>query len=157
MSAARCSTAVPVRLGSLIRQRLRWFTGWLVNTSGIHRDLMFERSKLSALLWYCYVFEFFGAFVDLAAFVAFPFLWWFAPDALLFGLNILVFGLYGLLVGVVFQAVALKLAYGSYVYGGLLFYMPLYPLLRLVNVYARVRSVLSYVRGGNGKWHLGEG
>jgi len=156
VSVARCSTAVPVGLGSLVRQRLRWFTGWLVNTLGIHRDLMFERSWLSALLWYCYVFEFFGAFVDLAALLAFPFLWWFAPDVLLFGLNILVFGLYGLLVGVVFQAVALKLAYGSYVYGGLLFYMPLYSLLRLVNVFARVRSVLSYLRGGNGKWHLGE-
>src|SRR4030066_866508 len=102
MSAARWSTAVPGGLGSLVRPRLRWFTGWLVNTLGIHRDLMFERSRLSALLWHCYVFEFFGVFVDLAALVAFPFLWWFAPDRLLFGLNLLVFGLYGFLVGVGF-------------------------------------------------------
>jgi hypothetical protein len=35
----------------------------------------------------------------------------------------------------------------------LLFYTPLYPLLRLVNVFARSRSVLSYLTGNNGKWH----
>jgi hypothetical protein len=83
---------------------------------------------------------------------AFPFLWWFAPDAVLFGLNLLVFVPYGLLIGVVSQAIALRFAYGSYQYNALLFYTPLYPLLRLVNVLARFRSILSYVTGNNGKW-----
>jgi len=91
--------------------------------------------------------------VDLAAIAAFPFLWFFAPNAVLFGLNVLVFGAYGLLIGVVFQAIALKLAYGTYRYGSLLFYTPLYVVLRLVNVLARSLSVLSYMAGSNGKWH----
>jgi len=116
--------------------------------------LMTKRSWLTALLWYCYVFEYAGAFVDLAAVVAFPFLFWFAPDRLLFAFNLLVFIPYGLLIGVVNQAIALRLAYGSYRYGALLFYTPLYPLLRLVNVLARSSSVVSYLMGNNGKWHV---
>jgi hypothetical protein len=92
--------------------------------------------------------------VDLAAIVAFPFLFWFAPDRLLFVFNLLVFIPYGLLIGVVNQAIALRFAYGSYRYGALLFYTPLYPLLRLVNVFARSSSVVSYLMGNNGKWHV---
>src|SRR4030067_2169573 len=61
------STDAPVGLGLLWRQRLRWFTGWLHNTVGVHRGLFGEGSWLSALLWYSLVFEFVGAFVDLAA------------------------------------------------------------------------------------------
>jgi len=114
---------------------------------------MTKRSWLTALMWYCYVFEYAGAFVDLAAVVAFPFLWLFAPDAVLFGLNLLVFVPYGLLIGVISQAIALRFAYGRYQYSTLLFYTPLYPVLRLVNVLARSQSVLSYLTGNNGKWH----
>ena len=153
VSFVQSATVAPMGLGALWRQRLRWFTGWLYNTLGIHRDLMTKRSWLTALLWYCYVFEYAGAFVDLTAVVAFPFLWWFAPDPVLFGLNLLVFVPYGLLIGLVSQAIALRFAYGSYQYGSLLFYTPLYPVLRLVNVFARSRSVLSYLMGNNGKWH----
>jgi cellulose synthase/poly-beta-1,6-N-acetylglucosamine synthase-like glycosyltransferase len=153
VSFVQSATVVPTGLGALWRQRLRWFTGWLHNTLGIHKDLMTERTWLAALLWYCYVFEYAGAFVDLAAVWAFPFLWWFAPDPLLFGLNLLVFVPYGLLIGVVSQAIALRFTYGSYQYGALLFYTPFYPLLRLVNVLARSRSVLGYLAGNNGKWH----
>jgi cellulose synthase/poly-beta-1,6-N-acetylglucosamine synthase-like glycosyltransferase len=153
VSFVQSATVAPMGLGALWRQRLRWFTGWLYNTLGIHRDLMTKRSWLSALLWYGYVFEYAGAFVDLAAVVAFPFLWWFAPDPLLFGLNLLVFVPYGLLIGVVSQAIALRFAYGGYQYGSLLFYTPFYPVLWLVNVFARSRSVLSYLMGNNGKWH----
>jgi cellulose synthase/poly-beta-1,6-N-acetylglucosamine synthase-like glycosyltransferase len=153
VSFVQSATVVPISVGALWRQRLRWFTGWLDNTLGIHRDLMTKRSWLTALLWYCYVFEYAGAFVDLAAVAAFPFLWWFAPDPVLFGLNLLVFVPYGLLIGVVSQAIALRFAYGSYQHGALLFYTPLYPLLRLVNVLARSRSLLSYLTGNNGKWH----
>jgi hypothetical protein len=92
--------------------------------------------------------------VDLAALIAFPFLWFFAPDRLLFAFNLLVFIPYGLLIGVVSQAIALRFAYGSVRYKWLLFYTPLYPVLRLVNVVARSRSVVSYLMGNNGKWHV---
>jgi cellulose synthase/poly-beta-1,6-N-acetylglucosamine synthase-like glycosyltransferase len=153
VSFAQSATVAPMGLSALWRQRLRWFTGWLHNTLGIHRDLMVKRSWLTALLWYCYVFEYAGAFVDLVAVFAFPFLWFFAPDPVLFGLNLLVFAPYGLLIGVVSQAIALRFAYGSYLYGALLLYTPLYPVLRLVNVLARSRSFLSYLAGNNGKWH----
>jgi len=153
VSSVQSATVVPIGLTALWRQRLRWFTGWLHNTLGIHRDLMTKRSWLTALLWYCYVFEYAGAIVDLAAVVALPFLWWFAPDAVLFGLNLLVFVPYGLLLGVVSQAVALRFAYGSYRHNALLLYTPLYPLLWFINVLARSRSLLNYLTGNNGKWH----
>jgi biofilm PGA synthesis N-glycosyltransferase PgaC len=153
VSSVQSATVVPIGLNALWRQRLRWFTGWLHNTLKIHRDLMTKRSWLTALLWYCYVFEYAGAIVDLAAVVALPFLWWFAPDAMLFGLNLLVFVPYGLLLGVASQAIALRFAYGSYKHNALLLYTPLYPLLWFVNVLARSRSLLSYLTGNNGKWH----
>jgi cellulose synthase/poly-beta-1,6-N-acetylglucosamine synthase-like glycosyltransferase len=153
VSSVQSATVVPMSIGALWQQRLRWFTGWLNNTLGIHRDLMTKRSWLTALLWYCYIFEYGGAFVDLASVTVFPFLWWFAPDPVRFGLNLLVFFPYGLLIGLISQAIALKFAYGSYQYRALLLYTPLYPLLRLVNVFARSRSVLSYLTGNNGKWH----
>ena len=153
VSSVQSATVVPISLTALWRQRLRWFTGWLHNTLEIHRDLMTERSWLTALLWYCYVFEYAGAIVDLAAVLALPFLWWFAPDAVLFGLNLLVFVPYGLLLGIVSQAIALRFAYGNNSHNKLLLYTPLYPLLWLVNLLARSRSLLSYVTGNNGKWH----
>jgi len=153
VSFLQSATVVPISLGALWRQRLRWFTGWLDNTLGKHKDLMTKHSWLTALLWYCYLFEYGGAFVDLAAMVSFPFLWLFAPNPLLFGLNLLVFFLYGLLISLVSQAIALRFAYGNCQYGGLLFYTPLYPLLRLVNVLARFQSIFNYLSGSNGKWH----
>ncbi len=153
MSSVQSSTVVPTNLSAFWRQRLRWFTGWLHNTLEIHRDLMTKRSWLTALLWYCYVFEYAGAIIDLAAIAAIPFLWWFAPDATLFGFNLLVFVPYGLLLGVISQVVALRFAYGSFRHNALLLYTPLYPLLWLVNVLARSQSMLSFLKGNNGKWH----
>jgi cellulose synthase/poly-beta-1,6-N-acetylglucosamine synthase-like glycosyltransferase len=154
VSAVQSCTVAPTSLRALWHQRLRWFHGWLHNTLGIHRDLMAKRSWLTALLWYGYVFEYAGAFIDLAAVVAFPLLWWFAPDRLLFAANLLLFVPYGLLIGVVSQAIALRFTYGSYRYGGLLLYTPFYPLLWLVNVVARSRSVLGFMMGNTGKWHV---
>ena len=151
---ARSLTVAPTGLSALWHQRLRWFTGWLYNTLGIYRDLLMKRSWLSALLWYCYIFEFAGAFIDLAAVISFPFLWYFAPDPVLFALNLLVFIPYGLLIGVVNQAIALRFAYGSYVYGDLLFYTPLYAILRIVNMFARSGSVVNYLMGNHGKWRV---
>ena len=152
VSAARGSTDAPNVLGALWRQRLRWFTGWLHNILDIHADLFRRVSWLSALLWYSFVFEFVGAFVDLAAVAAFPFLWWFAPDPLNFGLHLVVFWAYGLLISFVNQAVALRFAYGDNQHLKLLRYTPLYPFLWIINVFARLRSIMAYAGGSNGKW-----
>jgi hypothetical protein len=81
------------------------------------------------LLWYCYIFEYGGAFIDMVALFAFPFLFWFAPDRIFFILNLLVFAAYGLLIGVINQAIALKYAYNQHNYRTLLFYTPFYPIL----------------------------
>ncbi len=153
VSEAFCSTDAPVSLGALWRQRLRWFTGWLHNILNIHADLFTRASWVSVLLWYSFVFEFLGVFVDLAAVVAFPFLWWFAPDSINFALNLIVFVAYGLLISIVNQAVALKFAYGDYGHLKLLRFTVFYPFLWLINVFARIRSVLAYASGSAGRWH----
>jgi len=153
VSVAASHTIAPASFSLLWNQRLRWFTGWLHNTLGIHRDLLSKKSWLTLLLWHCYIFEYAGAFIDLAALFAFPFLFWFAPDRILFVLNLLVFVPYGFLVGVISQVIALNYAYGRSNYRDLLFYTPFYPFLRLINILARSRSTLNYVMGNNGKWH----
>lgn len=153
LHTALSSTNAPTSLSALWRQRLRWYTGWLHNILDIHADLFRKRSWLSALLLSSFVFEFAGAFVDLVAVVAFPFLFWFAPDRLNFAFNLLVFAAYGLLISAVTQAVALKLAYGKFNYSNLLLYTPFFPFLWLVNVFARVQSLFGYLRGNRGKWH----
>jgi cellulose synthase/poly-beta-1,6-N-acetylglucosamine synthase-like glycosyltransferase len=153
VSEACSSTDAPVNLRLLWHQRLRWFTGWLHNVLEIHGDLLGVRSWLSGLLWYGLVFEFVGAFVDLAAVIAFPFLWLFAPEAVNFGLNLIVFAAYGLLIGLVNQAIALKYAYGRFNHDLLLRYTPFYPFLWIINVFARVRSIIAYLSGSNGRWH----
>lgn len=152
VSVAKGSTVAPESFDVLWNQRLRWFTGWLHNTLGIHRDLLFKKAWLTLLLWYCYIFEYGGAFIDLAALFAFPFLFWFAPDRIFFILNLLVFVPYSLLIGVVNQAIALKYAYNSHNYRILLFYTPFYPILRLINILARLTSSFSYVLGDHGNW-----
>lgn len=153
VSGACSTTEAPVSLGLLWRQRLRWFIGWLHNVLKIHGDLFRGRSWLSGLLWCGLVFEFMGAFVDLAAVIAFPLLWLFAPDAVNFGLNLIVFAAYGLLIGLVNQAIALKFAYGRFNHDLLLRYTPFYPLLWIINVFARIRSIIAYISGNSGKWH----
>jgi cellulose synthase/poly-beta-1,6-N-acetylglucosamine synthase-like glycosyltransferase len=147
------STVVPTSFSALWKQRTRWFTGWLHNTMDIYEPLSRKRSWLMMLLWYTYIFEFVGAFIDLAALIAFPFLFWFAPNRISFLLNLVVFILYGLLVGLMFQAIALKYAYGKRADYKLLLYVPIYPLLWLLNVLARTKSFASYLEGNNGKWH----
>ncbi len=153
ISSACCQTDAPGSLGSLWRQRLRWYTGWLHNILDIHADLFRRRSWLSALLWYSFVFEFIGVFIDLAAVIAFPFLFWFAPDQLNFALNLVVFVAYGLLISAVNQAIALGFAYGNYSYLKLVRYTIFYPFLWIVNVFARLRSIVAYASGNDGKWH----
>ena len=152
LSGAVSKTNVPTVLKSLWHQRLRWFTGWLHNLFDIHADLLRRRSWLSALLWYSLLFESVGAFVDLAAIVAFPFLFWFAPDRLNFVFNFVVFAVYGLIINLFSQAIALKFAYGRISQDGLLWYAPLFPILWVVNVFARLWSILGYTIGRRGKW-----
>jgi cellulose synthase/poly-beta-1,6-N-acetylglucosamine synthase-like glycosyltransferase len=151
-SSASCSTDAPTGLAALWRQRLRWFTGWLHNILDIHSDLFMRVSWVSALLWYSFIFEFIGVFVDLAAVVAFPFLWWFAPDRINFALNLIVFVLYGLVISFVNQAAALRFAYGDFGHMKLLSYAVFYPFMWIINVFARIRSVVAYASGSNGKW-----
>lgn len=154
VNVATSLTIVPTSFNVLWNQRLRWFTGWLHNTLNIHKDLLLKKSWVTLLLWYCYIFEYVGAFIDLAALGAFPFLFWFAPDRIFFILNLLIFAPYGLLIGVINQAIALKYAYSGHDYKALLFYTPFYPILRLINILARLTSMGKYFLGDNGKWHI---
>ena len=152
VSLAKGLTIAPLSFNVLWSQRLRWFIGWLHNTLGIYRDLLFRKAWLTLLLWYCYIFEYGGAFVDLASLAAFPLLFWFAPDRILFVLNLLVFIPYGFLIGIINQTIALKYAYNSHNYKSLLFYTPFYPILRLINVMARLTSSVKYFLGDHGNW-----
>lgn len=156
LSAARSDTNAPNRLKALWHQRLRWLTGWLHNTLDIHVDLFRKHSWLSALLWYSLIFEYAGAFVDLVAIASFPLLFWFAPDRLHFAYNLIVFSVYGLIISIVNQAIALKYAYGKLRHGRLLKYTPFFPFLWLINLFARLRSMVAYMLGSRGSWHLAE-
>jgi cellulose synthase/poly-beta-1,6-N-acetylglucosamine synthase-like glycosyltransferase len=153
VNVATSLTVVPSSFNVLWTQRLRWFTGWLHNTLSIHKDLLLKKSWLTLLLLYCYIFEYGGAFIDLAALCAFPILFWFAPDRIFFILNLLIFAPYGLLIGVITQAIALKYAYNGHNYKALLFYTPFYPILRFINILARLTSLGKYFLGDSGKWH----
>jgi biofilm PGA synthesis N-glycosyltransferase PgaC len=153
VSAATSQTIAPASFEILWNQRLRWFTGWLHNTLSIHKDLLIKKSWLTLFLWYCYIFEYLGAFIDLTALFAFPFLFWFASDRILFLLNLLVFVPYALLIGIINQAIALKYAYNGHGYSALLFYTPFYPILRLINIFARLTSATKYFLGDRGNWH----
>jgi cellulose synthase/poly-beta-1,6-N-acetylglucosamine synthase-like glycosyltransferase len=153
LNTARSDTYAPKVLRSLWNQRLRWVTGWLHNTLDIHVDLFSKKSLLSALLWYSFIFEYVGVFVDLAAIAAFPLLFWFAPDSLHFAYNLIVFAVYGLLINLANQAIALKYAYNKFSHNNLLLYTPLFPFLWLINVFARLRSIVAYLFGNRGTWH----
>ena len=153
ISIATSATIVPHTLNVLWNQRIRWFTGWLHNTLKIHRDLSFKKSWLSLLLWYSYIFEYIGAFIDIAAILAFPLLYWFSPDKVYFVTSLLVFMPYGLLIGIINQSIALKYAYNQHNYRELLLYTPFYPILRLINVLARLTSSIKFAFGDNGSWH----
>jgi len=154
VSVASSSSVAPSTLRMLWNQRQRWFMGWLHNNFKIHRHLLLsERSWTTFLLWHCLIFEYVGAFIDVAALVAFPLIFWFAPDRLFFAVGLLVFVPYGFLIGVINQAIALKFAYGKATYRSLLSYTPYYPVLRLINILARLSSSLRYLFGNNGSWH----
>ncbi len=152
LNSARSGTAAPRDLASFWGQRVRWFVGWLHNVLGVHRGVLLERRWLSLLLWYSLFTEYFGGFIEFAAVVGFPFLFWFAPDRILFLLNLLWFGGYALLVGVVAQAVALRFAYGRCNYSWLLFCTPFYGVLWFVNLLVRLFSLVRFAFGFRGRW-----
>lgn len=152
-SEAFGGTAAPLTLSGFWGQRLRWFTGWLDNCLDVHKDLLFRRMWVSAFLWFTLITEYGGAFVDLAALVGFPFLFWFAPDRIYFVFNFLLFLAYALVVGFVFQAAALRFCYGKYNWGWLLIYSPFYYILKFLNGTARlVGSVRFFLFGDRGNW-----
>lgn len=153
VSLATGSTVAPESLNVLWNQRLRWFTGWFHNTLNIHKDMLRKRGWLTFLLWYCYVFEYGGAFIDVASLCAFPFLFWFSPDRVFFVASLLVFIPYSLLIGTANQALALKYAYNEHNYRVLLLYTPFYPILRLINIVARLTSSFKYLLGDHGNWN----
>ncbi|MCW3980373.1 MAG: glycosyltransferase family 2 protein [Candidatus Bathyarchaeota archaeon] len=152
MNAARCGTTAPESFSSFWDQRSRWFVGWLHNTLQIHRGILLSRRWISLLLWYCLIVEYAGAFVELAAITSFPFLFWFAPDRILFVLNLLWFGFYTLAIGMVSQLIALRFAYGKHTSRSLLCYTPFYAILRFINLWIRGISVVRYVLGYRGNW-----
>jgi biofilm PGA synthesis N-glycosyltransferase PgaC len=152
ISVATSSSIVPHSFNVLWNQRLRWFTGWLHNTLRIHKDLFLKRSWLTLFLWYCYIFEYGGAVIDVLAMLAFPLLFWFSPDRVFFAASLLAFIPYSMLIGVINQSIALKYAYNQHNYRALLFYTPFYPILRLINVLARLTSSIKFMLGNNGNW-----
>jgi cellulose synthase/poly-beta-1,6-N-acetylglucosamine synthase-like glycosyltransferase len=151
-SQSQSVTHAPTTLTDFWHQRIRWFVGWLHNTLSIHKDILTTKSWLSFLLWYSLIVDYLGAFVEFSAFIAFPILFWFAPDRLLFLLNLLWFSAYTILVSVVLQAIALRFAYGEWNPRWLLYYTPFYSILWLVNLIARLVSIMMYLVGSRGKW-----
>ena len=152
LNSARCETVTPDSFSSFWGQRSRWFLGWLHNTLDIHRDVLLSKRWLSLLLWYCLIVEYAGAFLELSAIASFPFLFWFSPDRILFVLNLLWFGFYTLMIGVVSQMIALKFAYGQSYSLSLLYYTPFYAILRFINLWARVVSTVRFAFGHRGNW-----
>lgn len=153
---ARGITVAPASLTDFWKQRLRWFTGGLHNILDLHRDLLFKRQWISALLLYSLVVEYCGAFLEILALLGLPLFFWFAPDRTFFTFNLFIFLLFVLLVGLILQAIALKFAYNQYNHKRLLLYLPLYLVLRFVNVGARLVCIVKYVLGERGSWHKAE-
>jgi len=151
---ARSMTMAPTTLKRFWRQRLRWSIGWLHNQLEVHRELLLDRRWLTLLLWYNLVPGFLGSLLELIALLSIPVFFWFAPDRLFFLLNLVMFLLLVLVVGVVQQTLALKFAYNRYNYRRLLWYTPLYYALRLINVLAKFTTLLQYtIMGKKGTWY----
>jgi len=153
---ARSITIAPTSLSTLWNQRLRWFTGGLHNLLGIHRRMLLEKSWISLFLWYSLIVEYGGAILEIAALLGLPLLYWFAPDRTFFLYNVLTYLFLVLVVGALYQAIALKFAYNQFNHGKLLLYLPLYLVLRFINVLARFRCLIAYALGDRGSWRKAE-
>lgn len=153
---ARSATVAPTSFRNFWNQRLRWSMGWLQNLMSIHRELLFDKQWLGLLLWYNLLAGYLGAVVELAAVFCAPLLFWFAPDKLFFLYNAFLFLLVVFVIGIIQQAVALKFAYNNYNHKRLLFYAPLYGILRFINICARFSCLIRYAFGKSGSWHKAE-
>jgi cellulose synthase/poly-beta-1,6-N-acetylglucosamine synthase-like glycosyltransferase len=153
---ARSITIAPASLTDFWKQRLRWFTGGLHNILDLHRDMLFKKQWVSAFLWYSLIVEYCGAILEILALLGLPLFFWFAPDRTFFIFNLLMFLLFVLSVGLILQAIALKFAYNQYNHKRLLLYVPLYLVLRFVNVCARLVCLIKYALGERGYWHKAE-
>lgn len=153
---ARSITIAPTSLGMFWNQRLRWFTGGLHNLLGIHRNMLWKNKWVSLLLWYSLIVEYGGALLEVATLLGLPLLYWSAPDRTFFMYNVLMFLILVLIVGAIYQAIALKFAYNQFNHGKLLLYMPIYLVLRFINVFARFTSLIKYELGDRGSWRKAE-
>ena len=118
--------------------------------------MLFKKTWVSLLLWYSLIVEYGGAILEVGALFGLPLLYWFAPDRTFFLYNVLTFLILVLVVGAVYQAIALKFAYNQFNHGKLLLYMPLYLVLRFINVSARFRCLITYAFGDRGSWRKAE-
>jgi len=153
---ARSTTIAPHNFRILWKQRKRWFIGGLHNFLGIHRRLLFVRRWVALILWYSLVMGYGCALIELIATFSLPILYWFAPDKIYFLYNLILYSLIVFLIGVFQHAVALKFSYNHYNYRKLLFYTPLYPLLRYINILARITCLIQYIAGKRGIWEKSE-
>jgi hypothetical protein len=118
--------------------------------------MLFKKSWISLLLWYSLIVEYGGAILEIAALLGLPLLYWFAPDRTFFLYNVLTFLVLVLAVGALYQAIALKFAYNQFNHGKLLLYLPIYLVLRFINVLARFRCLVTYALGDRGSWRKAE-
>jgi cellulose synthase/poly-beta-1,6-N-acetylglucosamine synthase-like glycosyltransferase len=149
---ARSVTAAPPNFKSFVNQRLRWFIGWIHNLSSVHKDLLFKKRWISLVLWYSLLLGYGGSTIELGVLLSSPVFLWFAPDRYFFLLNAFIYLLFVLIVDIIYQAIALKFAYGRCNHKHLLLYTPLSYILRLINSYIRVRSVIKYLKGEKEGW-----
>jgi len=119
----------------------------------IHKDLLFKKRFLSLVLWDALILGYGCSLIEIIALFSLPIFLWFAPDKIFFLLNLLVYALLAFAVGIIYHAIALKFAYGKYNHKHLLLYTPLYYLLRMINVFARTKSLIKYLMGDRGSWH----
>ncbi len=150
---ARSATVAPTSFKAFWNQRLRWFTGWIHNLLAIHKSLLFKKNWLSLVLWYTLILGYCGGIIELTALLSLPLFLWFAPDRVFFLINVLVYILFALLVGIIQQGIALKFSYGRYNHRHLLPYAPLYYVLNFINICAHVKSLIKYFQGDRGCWH----
>lgn len=149
---ARCTTVAPKSFQSFWRQRIRWYTGWLHNLLSIHRGILFKKSWLGLYMWYTLVLGYGGDLLELTAMFSIPAFLFFAPDKLFFLINLLLYLLLVVGIGTVFQSLALKFSYGEYNHKNRLLYSPFYHTLRIINLFAHLKSLAKYLSGDNGSW-----
>ncbi|MEM2107903.1 MAG: glycosyltransferase, partial [Candidatus Bathyarchaeia archaeon] len=150
---ARSVTDAPTSFKSFWNQRIRWFIGWIHNSLSIHKNLLLQKRWLSLILWHALIIAYIGGILEIATLLSLPLFLWFAPDKIYFLLNLALFLLFALAVGIIYQSIALKFSYGKYNHKHLLLYTPLYYVLNLINTCARMKCLIKYLAGDHGSWN----